>query len=77
MARQPRSREAAAEAVGDASSVIKIKLVRSPIGCNQRQRETVRSLGLRKLHQVVEQVDTPVTRGMVEKVKHLVQVLGE
>lgn len=68
---------AAADAAGGASSTIKIKLVRSVIGCNQRQRETVRSLGLRKLHQVVERPDTAVTRGMVMKVKHLVEVLGE
>ncbi len=55
----------------------RLKLVRSPIGNNPRQRATVQSLGLRKLHQVVEQADTPATRGMVEKVKHLVQIVEE
>ncbi len=56
---------------------IKVKLVRSVIGNNARQRATVQSLGLRKLHQVVEREDTPVTRGMVEKVRHLVEIVQE
>jgi large subunit ribosomal protein L30 len=54
---------------------VKLKLVRSPIGSTERQRATVRALGLRKLHQVVEQSDSPVTRGMVKKVEHLVVVV--
>jgi large subunit ribosomal protein L30 len=54
---------------------VKLKLVRSPIGSTERQRATVRALGLRKLHQVVEQSDSPVTRGMVKKVAHLVVVV--
>jgi large subunit ribosomal protein L30 len=52
-------------------------LVRSVIGGTERQRATVRALGLRKLHQVVEHTDSPVTRGMVQKVAHLVRVLDE
>ena len=56
-------------------ATIRIKLVRSVIGCNERQRATVKSLGLRKLHQVVTQADTEVARGMIFQVKHLVQVL--
>jgi len=51
-----------------------ITLVRSPIGCSFMQKRTVRALGLRRMHQVVEQQDTPVIRGMVFKVKHLVAV---
>jgi large subunit ribosomal protein L30 len=51
---------------------VRLKLVRSPIGSTERQRATVRALGLRKLHQVVEKSDSPVTRGMVKKVEHLV-----
>jgi large subunit ribosomal protein L30 len=51
--------------------------VRSPIGGTERQRATVRALGLRKLHQVVHQVDSPVTRGMLERVAHLVRVVEE
>ena len=42
-----------------------------------RQRATVRALGLRRLHQVVEQTDSPVTRGMVRKVEHLVVIVED
>lgn len=51
-----------------------VKLVRSPIGYNQSQKDTVRALGLRKMNQVVEKDDTPVIRGMINKVRHLVVV---
>jgi large subunit ribosomal protein L30 len=54
---------------------LKLKLVRSPIGSTERQRATVRALGLRKLHQVVEKSDSAVTRGMVQKVEHLVRIV--
>jgi large subunit ribosomal protein L30 len=54
---------------------LKLKLVRSPIGGTERQRATVRALGLRRLHQVVEQSDSAVTRGMVRKVEHLVRIV--
>jgi large subunit ribosomal protein L30 len=60
-----------------AARSLKLKLVRSPIGGTERQRATVRALGLRKLHQVVEHADTPATRGMVQKVAHLVRVVEE
>ena len=53
---------------------LRLELVRSVIGGTERQRATVRALGLRKLHQVVEQSDSPVTRGMVHKVAHLVKI---
>ena len=43
----------------------------------ERQRATVKALGLRKLHQVVEHSDSPVTRGMVHKVAHLVRILED
>jgi large subunit ribosomal protein L30 len=54
---------------------IKVKLVKSPIGCKQSHRDTVRGLGLRKLNSVRELQDTPAVRGMVNKVSYLVQVL--
>jgi large subunit ribosomal protein L30 len=54
--------------------MLRIKLVKSPIGYSQRHKDTVRSLGLRKMNQVVEQADTPSVRGMLLKVSHLVQV---
>ena len=56
------------------SERLRIELVRSPIGRPADQRETVRSLGLRRLHQIVERPDTPVVRGMIFKVQHLVKV---
>jgi large subunit ribosomal protein L30 len=51
-------------------------MIGSVIGCNQKQRATVRGLGLRKLHQVVERPDTAQIRGMVRKVPHLVSIVG-
>lgn len=53
---------------------IEVTLVRSPIGYNQTQKDTVRALGLRKMNQTVEKDDTPVIRGMINKVRHLVSV---
>jgi large subunit ribosomal protein L30 len=52
-----------------------VKQVRSAIGFNRRQRATLRGLGLRRLHQVVELEDTPAVRGMIGKVHHLVVVV--
>lgn len=57
-----------------AGGKLKITLVRSPIGYAEDQKRTVRALGLRRMHQTVEQMDTPVIRGMVSKVSHLVKV---
>jgi large subunit ribosomal protein L30 len=53
---------------------LKITLVKSPIGYNQRQKGTVSALGLKKVNQTVEHADTAVIRGMIAKVSHLVQV---
>ena len=53
---------------------IKIRLVRSTIGALPRQRATVRSLGLRKIGSSTIQEDTPVIKGMVRAVSHLVSV---
>jgi len=53
---------------------LRITLKRSPIGYNQKQKITVWTLGLRRLHQTVEHRDTPQIRGMIEKVKHLLEV---
>ncbi len=53
---------------------LRITLVRSPIGYSKRQKATVRALGLKRLGDSVEQEDTPAIRGMIEKVKHLVEV---
>lgn len=53
---------------------IHVTLVKSPIGFNKRQKATVKALGLSKLHQTVEQNDTPAVRGMINAVSHLVAV---
>jgi large subunit ribosomal protein L30 len=53
---------------------IKIKLVKSVIGCKQSHRETVRGLGLRRINHVVELTDTPQVRGMISTVHYLVRV---
>ena len=53
---------------------LKITYTKSSIGYNQSQKATVEALGLRKLNQIVIQDDTPVIRGMVKKVEHLVSV---
>jgi large subunit ribosomal protein L30 len=55
-------------------SKLKIKYVVSFIGCPIGMRETIRGLGFRRLHQVVEREDTPAVRGMILKVRHLVEV---
>jgi large subunit ribosomal protein L30 len=54
------------------SGLIRITYVKSSIGYSQRQKETVRSLGLRKLGDSVIQADSPTVRGMVHAVEHLV-----
>jgi large subunit ribosomal protein L30 len=53
---------------------IQVTLVRSPIGYEKSQRATLRALGLRKLHHMVEKDDTPAIRGMINAVSHLVEV---
>ena len=58
------------------SERIRIQLVRSLIGSNDRQRATVRGLGLRKLRQIVERENTPAVRGMVTSVPHLVRIVA-
>ena len=58
-----------------AKQTVKVQLVRSPIGCKQSHRDTVRGLGLRRLNSVSELVDTPAVRGMINKIDYLVRVL--
>ena len=53
---------------------LKVTQVRSEIGCKQNQRETLRSLGLKRLHHSVVKEDRPEIRGMVQTVTHLVTV---
>jgi len=54
--------------------MLRVKYVKSCIGCSRRQKGTIRALGLKRLGEVVEVRDTGVMRGMLRKVSHLVQV---
>jgi large subunit ribosomal protein L30 len=56
---------------------MKMRYKKSAIGYSKDQRDTVRSLGFTKLNQTIERPDTPSIRGMVYKVRHLVEVEGE
>jgi large subunit ribosomal protein L30 len=53
---------------------LRITWVKSSIGYSRRQKGTIRALGFHRLGDVVEQADTPVIRGMIDKVSHLVRV---
>ncbi|HXW61165.1 MAG TPA: 50S ribosomal protein L30 [Candidatus Acidoferrales bacterium] len=56
------------------SGTLKIRWVRSFIGCPRSMRQTIRGLGFRRMHQLIERPDTAETRGMIAKVHHLVKV---
>jgi large subunit ribosomal protein L30 len=60
---------------GRSAGTIKVKQIGSLIGCTDKQRASVRGLGLRRMHQVVERKDTPEIRGMVNAVPHLVTIV--
>jgi large subunit ribosomal protein L30 len=53
---------------------IKVKLVKSTVGCRQGHRDTVRGLGLKKINQTSELNDTPEVRGMINRVNYLVRI---
>ena len=57
-----------------AQKKLKVTLVKSTIGFNQKQALVVRSLGLRRIRHAIEVPDTPEMRGMIHKVRHLVTV---
>jgi large subunit ribosomal protein L30 len=54
--------------------ILLITLVKSPIGYSQRHKDTIRALGLRRMHQTVQHVDSPTLQGMLAKVDHLVHI---
>jgi len=56
---------------------LKIRQVRSMIGRPRSQREVLRTLGLRRMHQVVEREDSAAVRGAVAKIPHLVEIVEE
>ena len=53
---------------------VKVTLMKSPIGFTRNQGTVVKALGLRRIRHTVELKDTPDTRGMIHKVRHLVEV---
>jgi large subunit ribosomal protein L30 len=55
-------------------ATVKVTLVKSPIGFKDNQEQVVRGLGLRRIRHTVELKDTPAIRGMIHKVRHLVEV---
>ncbi len=58
-----------------AKKTVKVQQIKSAIGYTQRQRATLRGLGLRRIRHIVELEDTDAVRGMIDKVSHLVVVL--
>ena len=56
---------------------LRIRQVRSGICAPADQKQTLRGLGLRRIRQEVVRPDTPATRGLIHKVRHLVEVVGE
>jgi large subunit ribosomal protein L30 len=59
------------------SNTIKIRLIRSAIGRPPKQRKVLKGLNLNRLHRTVTLRDTREIRGMIEKVSHLVEIVGE
>ena len=55
-------------------ATIKIQQVKSRIGAPKDQKRTLDALGIKRMHEVVEREDSPVLRGMIRKVRHLVTV---
>ncbi|MGE5361563.1 MAG: 50S ribosomal protein L30 [Bacteroidales bacterium] len=58
-----------------ADKKLKVTQVRSTIGFNKKQKDVVRSLGLRRIRHTIEVADTPEVRGMIQKVRHIVVVV--
>ncbi len=56
---------------------IKIEQIKSPIGYPRKQREVLRTLGLRRIRHVVERQDLPAVRGAVAKIPHLARIVEE
>ena len=57
------------------SQTIRIRQIRSGIGCPVEMRETLKALGLGKMHRITERVDSKEVRGMIAKIPHLVEVV--
>jgi large subunit ribosomal protein L30 len=59
----------------DQTKKLRVKQIRSGIGCPRDMRETLKSLGLGKMHRISERPDTREVRGMIAKIPHLVEVV--
>jgi large subunit ribosomal protein L30 len=59
------------------AKTLRIRQVRSGICAPADQKQSLRGLGLRRIRQEVVRPDTPATRGLVHKVRHLVEIVGE
>ncbi len=65
------------KAAAETGAKIKIQYVRSAIGSPEKHKLVIKSLGFKRLNQVVDRVDTPAIRGMVAQVPHLVKILEQ
>jgi large subunit ribosomal protein L30 len=65
------------KAAAETGAILKIKYFRSAIGTPEKHKLIIRSLGFKRLNQVVNRVDTPAIRGMVAQVPHLVRILEQ
>ena len=66
---------ARAKKAADAPKTIRVRQIRSGIACPVEMRETLKALGLGKMHRVAERPDTKEVRGMIAKIPHLVEVV--
>jgi large subunit ribosomal protein L30 len=60
----------------DLAKMLRIRQIHSGIGCPREMRETLKALGLGKMHKVSQRQDTRETRGMIAKIPHLVEVVA-
>ena len=65
------------KAAGETGTMLKIQYYRSEIGAPDKHRLVIKSLGFKRLNQVVSRVDTPAVRGMVAQVPHLVRIIEQ
>ena len=63
------------KAMAETGATLKIQYVRSAIGSPEKHKLVIKSLGFKRLNQVLDRVDTPAIRGMVAQVPHLVKIL--
>ena len=61
----------------ETGKTIEIQYIRSAIGTPEKHKLIVKSLGFKRLNQIVTRVDTPAVRGMIAKIPHLVKIVGK